>query len=151
MKDRPPLDRGRFVIAAFLALAGLVSLSVAGAHYLRDRAFALRAVRTEAVVVALSNQWSRDGNSVSAVLDFEAGGWPVRVSSRISTDPPAYVVGQRVPIVYDPANPEGAVIDSWKERYLVPIVGAGLGLLFLAVAAGYFFSSAGPSAMSDLN
>ncbi|MCC7117645.1 MAG: DUF3592 domain-containing protein [Anaerolineales bacterium] len=36
--------------------------------------------------------------------------------------PPAYEVGETVPVLYDPQNPNTAQIDKWTERWLMPII-----------------------------
>lgn len=44
--------------------------------------------------------------------------------------------GDRVAVLYDPAAPQQAVVDRVGARYGVPALGALLGAVLLAVAAG---------------
>lgn len=42
--------------------------------------------------------------------------------SKVSSNPPAYAKGERVTVIYDPADPSDAMIDSFRERYLFSLV-----------------------------
>lgn len=44
-----------------------------------------------------------------------------------------YNVGDKVPLLYDPANPKSARIDSFASLWAVPVTLAGIGALLLAV------------------
>ncbi len=50
------------------------------------------------------------------------------------SNPPMYEVGEHVPVIYNPAAPSYAVINTFIEIWLGPLIYAGVGLLL-------FFSS----------
>ena len=39
-----------------------------------------------------------------------------------ASNPPAYPVGEEVPVLYDPARPETAQINKWTEGWPFPII-----------------------------
>jgi len=51
-------------------------------------------------------------------------------TGRIGSRPPSYAVGQAVPVLYDPGQPERAIIDTFWERWGAELVFAILALLF---------------------
>ena len=44
-------------------------------------------------------------------------------------DPPQYVIGESVNVLFDPAMPEDAKIDSFSSMLLLPFFGLGFGAL----------------------
>lgn len=53
-------------------------------------------------------------------------------SSTCST-PPAFAIGERVAVYYDPQNPERARIDSFTENWIGSLIVGGIGLIFLLI------------------
>lgn len=80
--------------------------------------------RTTGNVVRLEESDSAEGGCCvySPVIEFTAGGQTYSFESDNASDPPAYDVGEQVPVLYNPANPETAQIDSFFERWLFPII-----------------------------
>lgn len=80
--------------------------------------------KTEGTVVRLNEQSDSEGGCCTYVpiVEFEAGGRAYSFEDGTASDPPAYRVGERVPVLYDPADPETAQIDKWSERWLFPIL-----------------------------
>jgi hypothetical protein len=80
--------------------------------------------KTEGTVVRLNEQNDSDGNCCTyvPVVEFEADGRTYSFEGGTASDPPAYETGERVPVLYDPADPETAQIDKWSERWLFPML-----------------------------
>lgn len=80
--------------------------------------------RTTGNVVRLEESDSGEGGCCvySPVIEFVAGGQTYSFESDNASDPPAYQVGQEVPVLYDSANPETAQINSFVERWVFPII-----------------------------
>jgi len=80
--------------------------------------------RTTGNVVRLEESNSSEGSCCvySPVIEFSAGGQTYSFESGNASDPPAYRVGEEVPVLYDPANPETAQINSIFERWVFPII-----------------------------
>jgi len=58
-------------------------------------------------------------------------GETIEFSSGNGSNPPLYKVNETVPVLYSDANPQYAVINSFIEIWLGPVIYAGLGLFFL--------------------
>lgn len=80
--------------------------------------------RTTGNVVRLEESNSSEGGCCvySPVIEFVAGGQTYSFESGNASDPPAYDVGEEVPVLYDPSNPETAQINSFFERWVFPII-----------------------------
>ena len=80
--------------------------------------------RTTGNVVRLEESNSSEGGCCvySPVIEFTAGGQTYSFESGNASDPPAYEVGQEVPVLYDPGNPETAQINSFFERWVFTII-----------------------------
>ena len=78
----------------------------------------------EGTVVRLNEQSDSEGGCCTyvPVVEFDAGGRAYSFEGDTASDPPAYRVGQRVPVIYEPSDPQTAQIDKWSERWLFPIL-----------------------------
>jgi len=83
---------------------------------------------------------SRDGFShrsiayTPVVAFIDSNGHRQEIQSNISSNPPAYKRGEKVAVLYDPDNPEFAMIDDW-HRHLSGFITGGMGLIFSVVGA----------------
>jgi hypothetical protein len=76
------------------------------------------------------------GYLFTPIVRFESlDGRTVEFQSGLRTNPPAYRAGQEVPVVYDPGVPESAAIRGVLSLWLMPIILAFIGSIFLALAA----------------
>lgn len=113
-----------FLLAGGGMLAGGASLVV------DDFDMREAAQRTEGIVVA-----APDGGV--PVVRFRTGeGQVFQVSGAISASPTPYEVGERIGIHYDAANPQEARIDSFIERWFLPLLLGGLGGVAALVGLG---------------
>jgi hypothetical protein len=115
----------------FLAGAGLLLL---GGHlYRRTEAFLAKAVHAPGVVVDLERRHSSDGaDTFAPVVEFEHEGRRFRFADSVSSRPASYRAGDRVGVLYDPANPRDARIDRGRWNRAIPIFVGCFGLLFCA-------------------
>lgn len=58
----------------------------------------------------------------SPVIEYQVNGQTYTIEGGIASDPPQYSVGDQVAIVYDPANPQTAQINSLAENWLMPVL-----------------------------
>jgi hypothetical protein len=62
---------------------------------------------------------SRDKGGYRPIVRFTDNDGRMRqFESVVANKPPAYAKGERVTVIYDPADPSDAMIDSFQERYL---------------------------------
>jgi hypothetical protein len=139
---------GMQVVLAVMALAGAACLVVGGKALVDSWRFTGRARAANAVVVDVAevvrrvqrrsgdNWYDADVTYYHPVFRFATAHDPaVQVrASEGSEDPLAYRVGESVRILYDPANPRDARLDTWFSRWGDGVVlgSIGLGLVLLA-------------------
>jgi hypothetical protein len=132
----PPERRGGKPMFTLMAIGLFVTSAVMA---FREHRFIVRAAHGQGTVVDLDRRTSRDreGRQSSAfypVVEFRAqSGQIVRIVSSLGSDPPAYAIGEAVPVLYERATPESGCIDSFNERWGLALMCAGIGLPFFAI------------------
>jgi len=63
-----------------------------------------------------------------------------QLQSHVASNPPKYAIGDKVPLIYDPAKPSRAKIDSFSDQWLATGLFGGFGLVcfFATLYALYF-------------
>lgn len=81
-------------------------------------------VTTTGTVVSLEESSSGEGGCCvySPVIEFEANARTYSFEGDTASYPPAYAVGEQVPVIYDPADPDTAQINKVFERWVFPII-----------------------------
>jgi len=125
-------------IGGIFASVGLVIAAAAGWLYLKDRSFAASGARTHGTVVEMLDIRDSDGDySSKPKVEFhDADGARHVFTSSVSSSPPRYSTGETVEVIYAPGSPDEAVIDSFSDRFFLPLVLGGLGTLFAAIGLG---------------
>ena len=60
-------------------------------------------------------------------------GNPVEFTGSVGSSPPAFDVGEPVAVLYDPAEPEEARIDSFFQLWFAALILGGIGLVFASI------------------
>ena len=136
MKDgQAPARRIGALIAIIVICIGCACL--AGGWYLFARegvdslvksiSLASSGVTTTGTVTSVEEFTSAQANfpstSYKLIVSFEVDGGTYSVRSNAYYKPIGKSwVGETMPIIYDPENPETALIDTFQERWLEPIV-----------------------------
>jgi len=117
------------IIAGCLALPGIVCLTVGFVWYQNTRSFVQTAEHAEGTVTELVERLgNEDDTTYSPVVEFtDCFGQQREYRSSISSSPPDFSVGDKVPILYDKNNPDSVKINHWLYLYWVPLL-----CLFLA-------------------
>jgi hypothetical protein len=63
-------------------------------------------------------------------------GNPVEFTGSVGSSPPAFDVGEAVGVLYDPAAPEKARIDTFFQLWFPSLLLGGIGLVFAAIGGG---------------
>jgi hypothetical protein len=63
----------------------------------------------------------------------------ITVVGSTASSPPAYGIGEKLRVYYDPARPQRAVIDTFLERWFVVALLGGFAGLFLLIGIGFLF------------
>ncbi len=129
------------IIPVVFCAVGLIFVAQGLVMLTRARRFARRAVRTTGAVVDLARRWSNPGGPgstgsylyVPVVRFATADGQAVQFQSSTGTSWRSRRVGQTVPVLYDPANPRDARIDTFLATGCLPVGFTVFGVLFVAL------------------
>jgi hypothetical protein len=115
-------------IAAMLLLAAATTWYEAN-HY------AEKAIRITGTVVDLQPE-SPGSKSKAPVVEYEYNGERLRYNSTFYSSPPSYYIGEEVIMLINPENSEQVIIDSFSERYALPLIFGIVGSIFLFITIG---------------
>jgi hypothetical protein len=124
----------RLFCAIFLTV-GVILLSISAWLITSELSFRKSAGRVEGVVV--QNISSR--RSFRPVFEFEWKGKKRRVESSVSSSVnrrPVYSVGEKVPMLVDPSDPNEAHVDSWFGSWFAATLTGALGAIFAGIGGG---------------
>jgi len=129
-------------IGGIFASLGLVFVAGAAWFFLADRSFAAAGERAPGTVIEMIGSRDSDGgHTYKPVVEFrDAAGRRHVFTSNVSSSPPQHSVGESVEVIYAPDSPDEAVIDSFVDRFLLPLILGGLGTLFAAIGFGVLFA-----------
>ncbi len=122
-----------FWVKIALAGMGTTFVAIGIAVGISNVRFVSHAKHADGVVIDLV--WSssgKGGSSAAPVVRFELDGKGFTFRGGVSSRPPSYSVGEKVPVLYDPEDPSKAKIDGFWDLYFLPFVFALLGGLDLA-------------------
>ena len=158
VNGRPLSPVGKVVVCIILTLVGIGAL--VGAYFLSDqtRTFLKVAAHTQGEVLDLIREpmTNKSGSRrESSTVYFPeigfttASGIRVEFKGSSGSSSPSYYRGQKVDILYDPAAPNNARINSWFELWGPSIIVGIFGIIFLLIgilpalflAAILFFAS----------
>ena len=125
-----------FSIFGTLMLAGTVWL------WSSSQEIVSAGIRTTGEVIDLEYRDSDEGSGTYApIVRFtDRDGNTRYYHSTSSSNPPAYERGEQVTLYYMPGAPERAMIDSFSDRYLGPIILGFMGLIFGGVGYGLLYA-----------
>jgi hypothetical protein len=95
---------------------------------------------TGTIVDLVKQKDSSKGDFWQPVFKYQDAAHKVHtVQSSVGENPPGYVKGQQVPVIYMPYNPESASIATWSALWGTPLLFAAIGLfeLFLSIGLAY--------------
>src|SRR5262245_16558084 len=96
----------------------------------------------DGVVVGYTDE-DFDGN-VRPRVQFQSGQESVTITGKVASSPPAYSIGQKVPMRYPPESPSLAFIADFWNLYLFQIVLVVFGAIALLVSMGLVLASSNP-------
>lgn len=103
----------QLTVPIILTLSGLLFFAIGAGLTMRQRSLEKQGMEAPGVVVALHENYDSDGSTYKPVVQFHTpGGQKVEFTSSYSSNPPAYEIGERVTVVYNPDEPSKAVIKG---------------------------------------
>lgn len=130
----PEGDRKLAKMGMGFAGIGMLLAMIASGVWWFEASFANGAQRAAGEVTALE----RRGKGTVPVVQFKTGveGQPITIKGRVSTSPPSFEIGETVTVLYHPTAPEDARIDTFFERFFIPVIFGILALVFGLVGMG---------------
>ena len=119
---------GKSMGAIFGSIAAIL-LSIAAYIYANQSA---KIERSELVVGTVVS------NPSQPTFEYEFNGEVYTYTSSTTSDPPSYVMGEKVEIYVDVQNPSDPIINTITERWLVIMILGIIGAVFLGVSALVF-------------
>ena len=94
---------------------------------------------TTGTVIEMEESSTSEGGCCvySPVIEFQVNGQTYTFDGGNASNPPAYRVGETVPVIYDPNDPDTAQINKWSERWLFPLIIIPA-MLFAALLTTFF-------------
>lgn len=129
-------------VGSIFAAVGLLFAVGAALVFLKDRSFADSGVRAPGTVIEMiGSRDSDDSYTYKPVVEFrDADGQRHVFASSVSSSPPQYSTGEAVTVIYAPGSPDRAIIDSFVDRFLMPLIFGGLGTVFAMIGLGILFA-----------
>ncbi|GAB2879421.1 hypothetical protein GCM10027046_04210 [Uliginosibacterium flavum] len=116
---------------------GAVILIIALIWFANTRSFLSEAQRASGVILELVASESDDSTVYHPVVGYQTPDGENRFfKSSAGSNPPAYDEGEEVEVLYSPAKPDDARINSFFSLWGGPLIVGGLGLIFFAVGVG---------------
>ncbi len=100
--------------------------------YRLDRAYAARCRKTTGDVIAVEARNFQKGKR--ALVEFKAGDRTIRFHEWVGSSMPTKKPGDRIDVLYDPENPENALVDDFWNHYLLVVIFGSLGGAFLVAS-----------------
>jgi hypothetical protein len=124
------------VFGFIFAGIGSIFLIVGIIITLNTRSFVAKSVTTQGTVIDLIRRTS--GSSRSSVyypmIQFTtSSGDRIIFEANSGSSQPAFKKDQQVEVLYNPQQPNSAVINSWAELWLLPVICTAMGSLFVLI------------------
>lgn len=121
--------------AIFLAI-GLVFGTIGSWAYFDDRKLADSGVHTDGTVIAMLGGGSSSATYTPRIEFHDTAGVRHEFNGAVGSRPPIYATGDTVAVIYDPDAPDDAMIGDAFDRYFLPMMFGGMGLLFTLIGGG---------------
>lgn len=130
------------IIKYVFSLVGIGMLVGACFLYKSTSAFVAEATRAEGTVVELIRSESSSSATYKPVVNFVSQkGEKIEFVSSVSSNPPSYSKGQKVEILYLPAEPQNAEINGLFSIWGSSIILGGMSGVFFLIGAGIILVS----------
>jgi hypothetical protein len=114
-----------FLIGLGVSVSGIFSI-------FKVRRQVAESVKTTGTVIGFGKKMGKSGYIYCPHAAFtDTQGRKIQFESEVGSQPPAYVIGQQVQIIYEKNNPQKAEIDSFTSLWFVPGCTSVFGLVFI--------------------
>ena len=114
--------------------------------------FALTSKKTKGIVTAFtSSRGSKGGTVYHPVYTFTTeDGQELTQEDKLGSNPPAFIVGQEVQVLYSPRNPQSAKIKTFSGLYFTPSILFFTGAVFLGIDILQMIAKSGNGAFQSI-
>lgn len=126
------------IIGPIFLVVGLGLLVGSFGAYTRTKRFLATAREARAEVVGMDERHGGSGQSRSyhPILRYRTQeGVTKELVSPVGSNPPRYKKGDSVAVLYDPAKPDDMRIHSFGSVWIVPLILAFVGVIFIVVGS----------------
>jgi hypothetical protein len=110
---------------------GLILLIAAIIVYYNQSESLKNTVKSKGKVIDMvGSRGSKGGTTYSPIVEFQFNGQSYRISSEVSSSPPAFEIGEEVELFVPPSNPNKARINSFMENWFVVLILGFMGTIF---------------------
>jgi len=128
---------GLFRVFGFLfAFVGIVLLGFAAIVYGLDASIVKDENKTEGVVIELTGD-----DTMAPIIAYNWKGQSLTYKSTLYSNPPDFVLHERVALYVNPEKPEEVIVDTFSERWLGIVILAVIGGVFTFLSIIFFFTS----------
>ncbi|WP_448564932.1 DUF3592 domain-containing protein [Thalassotalea ganghwensis] len=125
------------MMMVMFTLVGIIFLTISYNTYSDTKKFINSSALTTGYVVDIYDKYSGGSTTYAPIVEFsDSSGQVIRFTSKVSSNPASYRVGELVSIIYDKNHPSNAIINDFFSVYGSAIVTAILG-------CGFFFCGIG--------
>ena len=134
----PPSHSLHWLGLSFVVLFGF--MLCVGLYYGGKNVYLLREGQRVEGTVVIMRRGSK--GSTTPIVEFTTkSGKRVRFEGDSSSHPPAHKVGDKVIVHYDPGRPSYAVIDTFREMWVLPVLFGSLGSVGILIGAAVTVAS----------
>lgn len=131
-------------IHIILLIIGLALLMLGIISFGRTRRLMSNGTLVQATVVEnIPSRDSEGGTMYTPLMDYSINGSVRSFSPTGRANPPAYAIGEKVNLIYDPNNSNDIRIRSYWGMYLASNILLAMALPMLLIGGGYFLFKAG--------
>lgn len=111
---------------------GVLMVALGAFFWFRTKNFVGSAQEAKGTVTEVRYDSDSEGGGYYSVFKFKPiNGQEIEKVSNMRTNPAQHQVGQVIDVLYDPNNPNDARIKKATNLYFVPVLLAGMGLIFI--------------------
>lgn len=129
-----------------LGVVGVILIGVSAAISFSKYQFINRATKAEGTIINIVERRSSDSNNstYAPVVTFRTNNLEHTFTSSVSTSSRP-LIGEKVTVLYDPADPNDAAIDSVTTLWFFPLIVGFMGLIFLMIGIFSKIKPLGPT------
>lgn len=121
-----------YLLMGLVFLAAGIGLSAWGYLNVKNKLDGSSFVKAEGTVIGLREVKSPEDGGITwtPVIKFtDRSGAERTFESSVSSDPPAYNIGDKVELLYPEGKPEDVFVNSWLEKWFTPLMLGVAGLI----------------------